>query len=151
MHDGERIETLITALYETISGGPGEQDWDRAANLFYPRATMIRTRIEGGMPCAWIFNHADYVESTRDILADVSFHEIETHREVKRFGQIAQVFSTYVARETPESAEEIFRGVNMIHLWHDGGRWWIMGMIWDNEREGLTLPSRWLADPDPAD
>ena len=41
-----------------------------------------------------------------------------------------------------------FRGVNMVHLWNDGldcsGRWWIMSIIWDNEREGLTLPAEWL-------
>ncbi|WP_321327084.1 hypothetical protein [uncultured Parasphingorhabdus sp.] len=40
----------------------------------------------------------------------------------------------------------------MIHLWNDDmggdgkpcGRWWIMGIIWDNEREGLDLPREWL-------
>jgi hypothetical protein len=24
------------------------------------------------------------------------------------------------------------------------GRWWIMSIIWDNEREGLDLPEAWL-------
>lgn len=143
------IAALMHDFYATISGGPGEQDWDGAAALFHPGATMVRTRIEDGVPRAWLFDHDGYVASTRAILADRSFHEIETARECVRFGQIAQVFSTYEARETPDSPDLIFRGVNMLHLWNDGARWWIMSVIWDNEREGLALPARWLAAPDP--
>ena len=137
----------MTAFYNTISGDGGEQDWARAARLFHPDGRMVRTRIEQGQPRAWVFSHDAYVESTRALLAGQSFYEIETAREVVQFGQIAQVFSTYEARSTPTSAELIFRGVNMAHLWHDGERWWIMNVIWDNEREGVTLPAQWLADP----
>lgn len=140
-----RIDAVMHDFYATISGGPGEQDWERAAALFHPGALMVRTRIVDGEPRAWAFDHAGYVASTRPLLAGRSFHEIEIAREVVRFGQIAQCFSTYEARETPGSAELIFRGVNMLHLWNDGTRWWIMSVIWDNEREGLTLPARWLA------
>jgi hypothetical protein len=37
----------------------------------------------------------------------------------------------------------------MIHLWHDGvigknGRWWIMSIIWDNEREGVSIEPDWF-------
>lgn len=37
--------------------------------------------------------------------------------------------------------------MNMIHLFWDGARWWIMHIIWDNEREGVTLPDAgWYRD-----
>lgn len=148
--DGDTIGDLMAAFYSTISGGDGEQDWARGANLFHPDAHMVRTRIEQGQPRAWVFNHDAYVTSTRAILAGRSFYEMETARETVQFGQIAQVFSTYEAREAPDSDVLLFRGVNMVHLWHDGTRWWIMSVIWDNEREGVTLPARWIADQDGA-
>jgi hypothetical protein len=28
----------------------------------------------------------------------------------------------------------------MIHLYDDGGRWWVMHAIWEDEREGVALP-----------
>lgn len=152
MHDdGQSIATLMHAFYATISGPPGAQDWARAAELFHPGAQMVRTRIEAGAPVAFVFDHAGYVASTSQLLAGRPFYEIEIAREVARFGQIAQVFSTYEAREAPDAGALIFRGVNMLHLWHDGSRWWIMAVIWDNEREGVTLPARWLAAPSAED
>lgn len=148
MHsDGHTIAGLMRAFYDTISGPPGGQDWARAGQLFHPGAQMVRTRMEHGVPAAFVFDHDAYVASTSALLAGLGFYEVETAREVARFGQIAQVFSTYEAREAPDSDALIFRGVNMLHLWHDGSRWWIMAVIWDNEREGVTLPAQWLAAP----
>ena len=102
---------------------------------------------------AFTFSYDEFVEATIPILAGRSFYEIEIGRKTDIFGQIAHVFSTYEARETPDHPEIQFRGVNMVHLWNDGfgddgqpnGRWWIMAIIWDNEREGLNLPGQWLA------
>ena len=115
------IDEVMATLYDCISGPPGGQDWERDREIYHPRALITRTR---------------------------SFHEIEIGRKTDRFGQIAHVYSTYEARETPDHPDIQFRGVNMVHLWNDGidcsGRWWIMSIIWDNEREGLALPAEWL-------
>lgn len=147
------IDAVLDTLYDCISGPPGGQDWERDREIYHPRALIIRTRIEGGKPVAYPFSYDGFVEATIPLLEGRSFYEIEIGRKVDIFGQIAHVYSTYEARETPEHPEIQFRGVNMIHLWNDGidedgkpnGRWWIMGMIWDNEREGLALPDAWLA------
>jgi hypothetical protein len=32
------------------------------------------------------------------------------------------------------------RGINSIQLFHDGTRWWVLGIAWDNERPGNPLP-----------
>lgn len=151
MDDHSTIDGLMAAFYATISGEAGQQDWARAATLMHPRAQMVRTRMEDGSPRCWVFDYPAYVESTRALLAGRPFYEVETAREVARFAQIAQVFSTYEAREHPDSSDVIFRGVNMLHLWRDGDRWWIMAVIWDNERAGITLPARWLFAPSDAD
>ena len=108
---------------------------------------------EDGKPVAYPFSYDEFVEATIPLLEGKSFYEIEIGRKVDVFGQVAHVYSAYEARETPDHPEIQFRGVNMIHLWNDdmgedgkpAGRWWIMGIIWDNEREGLALPKAWLS------
>ena len=32
------------------------------------------------------------------------------------------------------------RGINSIQLFHDGDRWWVVSVLWDNERPGNPLP-----------
>lgn len=142
----DTIDDIMETLYDCISGPPGGQDWERDRELFHPRALITRTRAEDGQHVAYIFTYDEFVEATVPLLAGRSFYEIEIGRKTDIFGQIAHVFSTYEARETPDHPEIQFRGVNMVHLWNDGARWWIMSIIWDNEREGLELPKEWLAE-----
>ena len=145
------INEVIETLYDCISGPPGGQDWERDREIYHPRSILVRTRIEDGQPVVYPFSFDEFVEATKPMLEGRSFYEIEIGRKTEIFGQIAHVYSTYEARETPEHPKEQFKGVNMIHLWNDGsecsGRWWIMGIIWDNEREGVVLPEDWLDSP----
>jgi hypothetical protein len=104
----------------------------------------VRTRIENGRPVAYTFGVEDFIEATIPLLAGRSFYEIEIARKTVRFGNVAQVFSAYEAKETPESKTLIKRGMNMIHLWNDGARWWVMHIIWDDEREGVKLPQNFF-------
>jgi hypothetical protein len=67
------------------------------------------------------------------------FFEWEIHRETKRFGNIAHIFSTYESHITKDGPV-IARGVNSIELFWDGKRWWIAGAIWDEERKDNPLP-----------
>jgi hypothetical protein len=32
-----------------------------------------------------------------------------------------------------------------VQLYHDGDRWWVISVLWDNERTGVELPREWLA------
>ncbi len=152
------IDGLMKTLYAAISGPSGGQDWERDREIYHPDALITRTRIVDGLPVAFTFTFDEFVEATIPLLAGRSFYEIETDRVTDIFGQIAHVYSVYEARETPESTELEFRGVNMVHLWNDGivgadgvgvkgdgspSRWWVMSIIWDNEREGLALPGSW--------
>ena len=149
MREYDTIDKVMDAVYECISGPPGGQDWVRDREIYHPRALITRTRIVDGEPVAFTFSYDEFVEATIPILEGRSFYEIEIGRKTDVFGQIAHVFSAYEARETPNHPDIQFRGVNMVHLWNDGsdcsGRWWIMSIIWDNEREGLALPAEWLA------
>jgi hypothetical protein len=109
--------------------------------LFHPRAQLVRTNVDThGWPVAQIFSVAEYRENAAELLQTRPFYEIEVARRTVRFGNLAQVFSAYEARPAPDSNVLIKRGLNMMHLYDDGDRWWIMQMIWDDEREGVALP-----------
>ena len=138
LHD---LGEVIDAFYETISGPAGSQDWERANVLFHPDARMVRTRLdENRQPIAFSFSVEGYREATAPLLATMDFYEKEIAARTIRFGNIAQRFSAYEAYDRPEGGRLIKRGMNMIQLFDDGTRWWIMHVIWDDEREGVTLP-----------
>ncbi|HEX8572673.1 MAG TPA: hypothetical protein VF759_07975 [Allosphingosinicella sp.] len=135
------IDALMTALYSSISGPPGGQDFDLSRRLQHPDVRLVRTRLdEAGRPVALSFSGDDYEANAKALLAGTPFYEVETDRRTVRFGNIAQVFSAYEARTAPEGGELIKRGMNCAHLYHDGRRWWLMHMIWDDEREGVKVP-----------
>lgn len=149
-HSFAEIDGIVRTLYECISGGDGGQDWERAAQMYHPRALITRTRIVDGRQTAFCFDPDGFREATIPLLAGRSFHEIETRRKTLKFGQVAHVLSAYEARETPDSPIVEFRGINMIHLWQGSleegqpVRWWIMSIIWDNEREGVSINPHWF-------
>lgn len=139
LHD---LDAVLRAFYETISGPAGGQDWERSKRLFHPDARLVRTRLdEAGTPVVLSFSVESYRANTAPLLATLDFYETEIARRTVRFGNIAQVFSAYEARDKPEEGTLLKRGMNMIHLFDDGRRWWIMHVIWDDEREGVSLPA----------
>jgi hypothetical protein len=135
------IDALMRALYSSISGPPGGQDFELSRRLEHPDVRLVRTRLdEAGRPVALSFSGEEYEANARALLAAAPFYEVETERRVVRFGNIAQVFSAYEARSAPEGGELIKRGMNCAHLYNDGSRWWLMHLIWDDERDGVAVP-----------
>ena len=147
MDDTTTIDGVITALYDNISCGPNEQrDWNRERNLFYPGARLVRTSLnDTGTPRAESMNIDTYIINVEQLLKDQGFFEQELSRETFEFGNFAHVLSSYEARRNKSDPQPFKRGVNSIQLYFDHQRWWIMHMIWDNERTGLTLPKQLLS------
>ena len=141
------IDELMTALYTSISGPPGGQDFELSRRLQHPDVRLVRTRLdEAGRPVALSFSADEYEANAKALLAGMPFYEVETERRVVRFGNIAQVFSAYEARTEPVGGELIKRGMNCAHLYNDGTRWWLMHLIWDDEREGVEVPREVFED-----
>jgi hypothetical protein len=135
------IDALMTALYSSISGPPGGQDFELSRRLYHPDVRLVRTRLDkAGRPVAFSFSGEEYEANARALLDGLPFYEVETERRVVRFGNVAQVFSAYEARTAPEGGGLIKRGMNCAHLFNDGARWWLMHLIWDDEREGVEVP-----------
>jgi hypothetical protein len=145
--DRDVLQARVTELYALISG-PGDQprDWLREAELFMPQAHMIRTVVgEDGIARAEIIAATDYPANFERKMGGRDFYEVEVHNRIEVFGNIAHVFSTYEAFEDEARTRFLKRGINSIQFYRVDGDWKIAGMVWDDEREGLTMPDRYRA------
>lgn len=138
------LDDIIRAYYEVVSGPAGEAaDRDRDFSLHVDGALVgLPGRDAEGNPRLNVMSLGDYHDRAGGPRSQ-PFYEREVHREVHRFGNVAQVFSTYESSREPEGAA-FTRGINSIQLTWDGTRWWIVSWIFDQEREGLDVPARYL-------
>lgn len=134
-------KAIISALYDVISGEPGEaRNWERFKYLFSKDAFLIPTNKN----TAGVFGYRamtpdDYITmfSTR---VKTGFFERELKHEVVSFGTIAHVFSTYETKET-KNGPITNRGINSIQLFYDQNRYYIMNVFWCAESLGFSLPA----------
>jgi hypothetical protein len=136
MTDEQQIGAVIDEMYAMISGPAGPRDWSRQASCFLPEAVQVRTWVdEHGRPTKKAMALDEYSRDTQPFFDAKDFYEIETSRRIDVFGNIAQVWSGYEARRSPDDATPERRGINSIQLFRDPDRGWrILHMIWDNER-----------------
>lgn len=141
--DPTNIGAVVDAMYAMISGPAGPRDWAMQGEVFHPDSRQIRTWIgEDRRPQMKIMGPADYQADVAAFFTANDFYEVEIARRIDEFGSMAHVWSAYEARTALGDSEPERRGVNSIQLFREAdGRWWIMSMIWDNERPGLVLPS----------
>jgi hypothetical protein len=139
--DVASIDGVVRALYEVISGPAGApRDWDRERKLFYPGAKLAPTRPKpGGGGIVDFFDIEGYIASRSPMFEKDSFFEKEVGRQEFVFGNIAHVLSSYELSRAP-GEKPFIRGVNSIQLFHDGDRWWVLSIAWDNERPGNPFP-----------
>jgi hypothetical protein len=142
MSEEAKIGAVVDEMYDMISGPAGPRDWSRQRAIFHPDARQMRTGLDdGGKAWIKIMSLDEYAENTTPFFAANNFYEVEIARRIDVFGNMAHVWSAYEARTALGNAKPERRGINSIQFYRDAtGRWQIMSMIWDNEREGLALP-----------
>jgi hypothetical protein len=144
--DGDSVDSVMRAVYDTISGPAGTRDWNRFRTLFANGARLIpmRTSAQGTAPS--VMTVEDYVTRAGANFEKTAFYESEVSRRVETFGAIAHVFSTYESRRAPNE-KPFARGINSFQLVKDGGTWKVMTILWDSEREGNPIPEKYLGPP----
>ena len=140
----EEFRSLTRRLYEVVSAPTAERNWESVRSLYHPRATMVRTGLgDDGQPFVLAMTFDEYAANATEKLKDVSFSEKELSQEVQVFGNVARIASVYefTRQSVGESAgaTERGRGVNFFNLVNEGHGWKIMNIVWDNEREHLSL------------
>ncbi|MFO7587781.1 MAG: hypothetical protein R6X22_06870 [Gemmatimonadota bacterium] len=144
--DVASLDAIIAAFYDVVSGPAGEpRDWGRDSTLYLlgVRFTVIRPGPDG-TPVARTLDHGTWAAAAAPSL-ERGFFEREIHRTVRRFGPIADAFSTYEWSRTAEGPPE-GRGINSLQLFHDGTRWWITAALWADEGPGAPIPPEYLPD-----
>jgi hypothetical protein len=134
-------EAIVGAAYGFISGPKGPRNWDRFRSLCLPGMRITRAQVdpEAGKSGITIWSVEEFLAYGKPILESTDFYESALVNRTHRFGHMAEVFSSYASRSTPDG-KPFARGINTWELVSDGTRWWIAGLAWDEERKGLALP-----------
>ena len=134
------IDDILAALYGVISGPAGERDWDRFRSLFLPQARLTAaTKNADGTSRIRPMGVEDYAKGAGNYFLQHAFYESPIVNRVQTFGNVTQVFSSYESRRALGEAP-FARGINSIQLLNDGSRWWIVSILWDEERPDNPLP-----------
>jgi len=142
--DVKDIQSILTALYEVISGPASEErDWDRFVYLFSADGKLIPTTKANNQVGYIYWSPQDYVDLFKSRRGATDFYEFEINRVVEQFGAIAHVWSTYELREAP-NGPPTNRGINSIQLLKGNDRWYIMNVFWSSENEGYMLPEDYV-------
>lgn len=137
-------DNILKALYEVISGPPGERNWERFRSLFHPQAYMGATATDpSGTVRFRSFTPEEYVRNNGPFFKSSGFFEEEIGRSEDAFGNIVQVFSAYQYRFQQNGPVQK-RGINSIQLVNENGRWWIANIIWNEESQALPIPEKYL-------
>ncbi|HZV86624.1 MAG TPA: hypothetical protein VFF95_03690 [Candidatus Binatus sp.] len=138
--DVKSIDAIMTAVYDVISGPPGERDWSRFRSLFLPTARLTAaTKGPDGAVRLRPMSADDYATRAGGYFLKNGFFEHPIVNRVQTFGNVAQVFSSYESRHAAGEAP-FARGINSFQLLNDGKRWWVVSILWDEERPDNPLP-----------
>lgn len=138
--DVSTIAGLMKASYEVVSGEAGEiRQWQRDLSLHSPNAVYSFQEVVDGLPKQVSMSLSDFHSLTDTMVARTAFYESEISREVRVFGNIAHVWSTYETRLV-KNGPVARRGINSVQLYFDSERWWIISWIFDKERPDQKIP-----------
>jgi len=145
--DVATLDAIMKAVYEVISGDAGQKrDWDRFRSLFHKDAKLIPSgkNPQTGVQGARFLTPEEYVTRSGPNLEKNGFHERELARHVDQYGNIAQVFSTYVSFHKKDDKDPFMRGINSFQLMNDGKRWWVINIYWQAETPETPIPKEYL-------
>ncbi len=146
LHD--EFRALTRRLYDVVSAPPGERHWESIRDLYHPRATLVRTGLDDeGRPFVLAMSFDEYVANATETLSSTEFSETEIRQDVTVFGNVARLISVYEYTSRSSDVTRQGRGVNFFNLVNEGHGWKIMNIVWDNERDGLSLVAAGLLGP----
>ena len=138
--DVETIDGIMKASYEVVSGDAGKKrQWQRDISVHSPNAVYAFSVQEEGKDKEVIMNIEDFQKETDFMVMKTGFFENEIYREVRVFGNMAHVWSTYETR-LQNNGPVVRTGINSVQLYKQDNRWWIFSWIFDKEKGDTKIP-----------
>lgn len=142
--DYETLSGILAVAYEAISGEAGSpRPVKRIQSLYIPNGLVSKDVFVDGSYDREVLTIDEFQQRFPKI-RESAFYEEEVNREVRIFGSIASVWSTYQIRNVKDGPI-VHRGINSIQLHFKDNRWWIVSWSWDAEREGNQIPASYDA------
>ncbi|MDM1555866.1 hypothetical protein PYS58_07865 [Chryseobacterium indologenes] len=136
--DAKTIDAIMKASYEVVSGEKGaKRQWERDQYLHHPKAVYSYFDKEKQEQATLTLQ--EFHQATDDMVFNTAFYENEINREVRVFGNIAQVWSTYETR-LEKNGQVKRRGINSIQLIFENNRWYIISWIFSGETDKNIIP-----------
>lgn len=136
---------IVQASYIAISSPPGQPlSLDRFRSLFLPQAQLVSVSIKDGQVVTHAMTLQEFTGMLTARIGKDGHVEHEITQRVEVYGNIANVWSSYESRKTPDDPQ-VVRGINSIQLMNDGKRWWISGAQWQHETADIPIPSKYLS------
>lgn len=133
--DVKSIETIINAYYEVISGS-SDDPWQFERDKFLHSENAVIIRLDDNGKAVAHSLEAEYIPV--GLKPREAFYEHELKRAVRRYGNMAQVWSAFEIRTDPEHSTGV-RGLNSIQLHFADGRWYIDSWTAQMESDKNTL------------
>ncbi|HOT98199.1 MAG TPA: hypothetical protein PLG50_00665 [bacterium] len=139
-------DAVVRAAYECISGPRGrDRDWDRMRNLWIGNARIILSSADYEGKSRWEnLTLESFIQRVSDYYKAQGFFEREIASTIQRFGNVAQIWSTFEIRKGSSTGPVISRGINSWQLVRHEERWWIAQLVYDFESSRNPLPERYL-------
>lgn len=137
-NDAKTIDAIMKASYEVVSGEKGaKRQWERDNYLHHPKAVYSYFDRKKQKQCTMTLQ--EFHKETDEMVFGTAFYEAEINREVRLFGNIAQVWSTYETRLEKNGKVER-RGINSIQLVFENNRWYIISWTFYGETDKNIIP-----------
>lgn len=130
---------VVAGFWQALSRDPGARpDIATLQRVFHPQAVVFGARYREGTPSLAVMPASDFIRRI-DRAGERGFYECEVARQVNSYDRFATVYSVVESRTRRDAAAD-FTGVNSLQLYLDEGRWQIISVYYQVEKEGLPVP-----------
>ena len=134
--DEFQIQATVLAVYNVLSGPAGRRDWDRFEGLFAPGGWLTVVKSDGPL----VMTTKEFIERVTPNVKDKGFFERPVATRLLRYGDMAQVWSTYETREAASDEKPNARGINSFELVRVGKEWKVLSILWQKEDAAHPIP-----------
>lgn len=137
------IQESVTMLYASISfNKDAHPNVDILKELFIEEGKLINNSKSQPMTYSVdAFIEAYSVQLRAGTIWQL--REVEIHALTEEFGSIAHRFSTY-ALFVNNQEEPLSKGINSIQLIKENDRWKVSCLVWDEQKETLPIPEKYI-------